>query len=124
MEIEITEKLANTINLLCGSVLYIGNRFYIIQCFRIETIKKEKLVKHLFKKDEIVITNKIYLTSMVMGTYAKTMRKWGVVTEEGIENILYYNDLLSCRNNYLDMIKTPLELLGVEFKFDEEKLKK
>jgi len=87
----------------------------VIQDYKVE----EKPVVHkrwaLFGHKETTETT-YYLTEAKFHIWNVKHQSWTHLSEEGINAILYDDDILRLRTNYLTMIKAPLEFLGVKFK--------
>jgi len=88
--------------------------FIVFQDYKIEE-------KYTFKKRWIFLsrteTKKVsyFITEFKFHIWNVKRQAWTHMSEDGLNSILYDDDISNMRKNYFTMIKAPLEFLGVKF---------
>jgi hypothetical protein len=118
--IKVSERIRTGLERTKKQLLFSSNRnwFIILKDFKIEE-------KQILKKNwslfggKTTASTEYYLTEATILVWNNDKKIWAVLTESGVNLLLYYDDPLRMRKTYLDVIKSPLESLGVKFKVNE-----
>lgn len=86
--------------------------FLFLKSFEVERVEETTTVKKWLRKPSTIQQTKIYLTSIELWGWNKDDRHWGTFTEDGVEWIITWYDLIKLRRQYEQTIKEPLEKLG------------
>ena len=114
--IEINSATVNTLAMMKGTLVF--NKkfawFIIIHDYKIEENTKTKKRWHFFSKLESKSIT-YYLSEFKFHVWSPKRQCWTHLSEDGLIAILYDDDFPNMRKNYFNMIKAPLQFLGVKF---------
>jgi hypothetical protein len=91
-----------------------GTTFIIVNSFETEE-KNVTITKKRFLRSPVTTTETLlYLTDAEFFIYNQVDEYWAIVSENNINRLLMFYNLMKMRTDYKRCIKTPLEKLGFE----------
>lgn len=115
--IEINKSTVDALERMKGTLGF-SKKFAWFIVFQDYKIKEEYTYKKhwgLLSRRETKIVS-YYITEFKFHVWNVKRQAWTHMTEDGLNTILYDDDLPNMRKNYFNMIKAPLEFLGVKFR--------